>query len=224
MSYIRNIADHTRKDSLASEFRQKRFELFKSLVAELPEPVKILDVGGTQQFWEQMDLPAAGKMQVTLLNLSKEKVSVEGFRSVGGDARDMSSFEDNEFDILFSNSTIEHLGSWENQQMMAAEVHRISKRYFIQTPNRYFPIEPHFLFPFFQFFPRNVQIWIALRWTAGWYSRMGDGEAARREVEAIRLLTAQELSILFPESTLYREKLLGLTKSFVVYHGWNKEI
>lgn len=223
MSWIRRIADHSEKDSLASRFRQRRFARFRALVNEISGPVRILDVGGTEQFWHDMNFPSAENIHITLLNVEKVPVSMDVFYSVSGDAANMSCFADNEFDIVFSNSTIEHLGSWQNQQNMAAEVQRISERYFIQTPNRYFPIEPHFLFPFFQFLPQSIQVQIALHWTTGWYSKKGDPVAARREVEAIRLLTAKELSTLFPDVVLYREKWLGWTKSFIAYHGSDTE-
>jgi hypothetical protein len=54
----------------------------------------------------------------------------------------------------------------------------------------------------------------------GWYRRIPDRVAARREVESIRLLTRSQFAELFPNATIYEEKLLGLTKSFVAYHGW----
>ena len=63
----------------------------------------------------------------------------------------MDFFKDKSFDAVFSNSVIEHVGTFEDQKMMANEVIRVTNFYFIQTPNLYFPIEPHFLVPFFQF-------------------------------------------------------------------------
>jgi 2-polyprenyl-3-methyl-5-hydroxy-6-metoxy-1,4-benzoquinol methylase len=70
----------------------------------------------------------------------------------------MPQFQNDEFDIVFSNSVIEHVGSYEEQNLMASEVRRVGKRYFIQTPNLFFPIEPHFLFPFFQFLPLDYRV------------------------------------------------------------------
>lgn len=57
----------------------------------------------------------------------------------------MKQFQDNEFDAVFSNSVIEHVGDYEAQRQMANEIMRVGKRYFVQTPNFYFPIEPHIL-------------------------------------------------------------------------------
>ncbi len=64
-------------------------------------------------------------------------------------------FGDREFDIAFSNSVIEHVPP-ELQAAFAAEVSRVADRYFVQTPNRYFPIEPHYQLPLFQFLPRQA--------------------------------------------------------------------
>ncbi|MBC8844888.1 class I SAM-dependent methyltransferase, partial [Escherichia coli] len=73
-------------------------------------------------------------------------------------ATDLSEIDDQQFDIVFSNSVIEHLYTWENQEKMAKEVLRVGKYHFIQTPNYWFPIEPHWVFPFFQFLPKSIRI------------------------------------------------------------------
>lgn len=159
-------------------------------------------------------------VQITLLNLEKQGTSSKNIISVAGDARQMS-FQNQSFDVVFSNSVIEHLGDFGSQQKMAGEIRRIGRRYFVQTPNRGFPMEPHFLFPFFQFFPFSVRVWIASHYKIGWYCRPNDPAAAKREVEAIRLLNQQEFQSLFPEAKFYRERFFGMTKSFIAYHGWD---
>jgi hypothetical protein len=103
---------------------------------------------------------------------------------------------------------------------MVQEVKRVAKRYFLQTPNRNFPLEPHFLVPFFQFLPVATRVWLVRHFDVGWYKKIADPQQARELVESIRLLNKSELVRLFPEATLYEEKLLGLTKSYVVYGGW----
>src|SRR5207237_4103979 len=116
--------------------------------------------------------------------------------------------------IAFSNSVIEHVGDWSAQSAMAKEIQRVSKAYWVQTPNRYFPLEPHFLFPGFQFLPRAVRRWLAGWWPFGWL-RPGLPETLE-ECDRIRLLSAQEMRKLFPDGELVREGLFGLTKSLVV--------
>lgn len=200
--------------------RKKRLRLFQSLIEQLPKPARILDVGGTQQLWEYMELCDNSAVHIVLLNLKEEPTTCTNIRSVIADARDMSQFSDREFDAVFSNSVIEHVGDYDDQRRMANEVMRLSKRYFVQTPNYYFPLEPHFLLPFFQFLPMQMRAWLALHANPGWY-KVSSRQEALELVRSIQLLRKQELLDLFPNATLFEEKFLGLTKSFIVYSGWN---
>ena len=160
-------------------------------------------------------------VKVVLLNVEPVEVTGENFVFQRGDARRMDGFRDGEFDVVFSNSVIEHVGGFKEQMQMAAEIRRVGKRYFVQTPNRYFPIEPHFLVPFFQFLPERAQVFLVSHHSLGWYDRIRDYQAAVEVVRGIRLLNKQELKRLFPEAHLQKERFCGLTKSFIVYHGWN---
>jgi hypothetical protein len=85
----------------------------------------------------------------------------------------------------------------------------------------YFPFEPHFLKPGFQFLPVAVRVWLVTHFNVGWYQRFPDVASAKQEVESISLLSRNQVQDLFPEAGIFEEKILGLTKSFVAYHGWN---
>jgi hypothetical protein len=220
-SIVRTLADNSRPDSLATRMRRKRFAFFLSLLRSIEGPVEILDIGGTQQFWDIMLGEEPSGMRVTLLNVVHQPVSSSAFVSAVGDARKLDRIRDGEFDVVFSNSVIEHVGGYADQRRMADEVQRVGKRYFVQTPNRRFPIEPHFLFPFFQYLPVSMRAWMLNSFDVGWYRRIPDRSAARREVESIQLLTRPRFANLFPDATIYEEKVLGLTKSFVAFHGWS---
>lgn len=221
-NFFKKLTDNKRPDSLVARFRQNRFALFTSLIADIPRPLRILDVGGTQVFWELMGFTDQEDIQIVLLNLTPVPVQYENFTSLVGDATDLSLFEDQTFDIVFSNSVIEHVGGFDQQQQMAREVLRVGKRYFVQTPNRYFPIEPHFMFPLFQFFPFPLQLFILRK--LGGYRKIPDKQEATAAIRSIQLLTKQDMVYFFPNATLFKEKLFGLTKSFVVYDGWDKEL
>jgi hypothetical protein len=220
MQMLKRIADNREANSLATRLRQKRFLLFTQLLESVPRPIQILDVGGTQLFWELMGFTQASGVQVVMLNVTKITSVHDNFVPVVGDARDMTAFADDEFDVVFSNSVIEHVGTYADQRRMAEEVKRVGKRYFLQTPNRYFPIEPHFLFPWFQFLPLSVRVFLVRHFNVGWYKKIPDKTEATREVAAIRLLTQRELVDLFPRAEIYKEQLFGLTKSLIVYDGW----
>jgi len=78
------------------------------LVNELGKPLNILDIGGTQQYWNLMGLDDPA-IKVTLLNLTQESTTSPNFSSVAGDATDLSIYGDDSFDVVYSNSVIEHL-------------------------------------------------------------------------------------------------------------------
>ncbi|RAM51875.1 MAG: methyltransferase type 11 [Hapalosiphonaceae cyanobacterium JJU2] len=218
---LSKVYDHRDSSSWANNLRKQRFSLFTSILESLSLPIKILDVGGTVKFWENTGLLDQEKknIDITLLNLSFPTINstYTNIKQVVGDARNMVNFYSNEFDIVFSNSVIEHVGSYHEQRQMANEVMRVGKRYYVQTPYLFFPIEPHFIFPFFQFFPLNLRVWLLTNFSLGWYGKVAPQHQAREIVTSIRLLSQREFVNLFPEAKLYKEKLFGLTKSLIVY-------
>ena len=218
------IYDNQRSDSLVSFLRRKRFAFFKSLIQSAPDTLNILDIGGTLEFWVNSgflaDLLQIKEINITLLNIKEYQSNHPNIKTAIGDATNLKQFRDGEFDIVFSNSVIEHLFTYENQLLMAAEIKRISKRFFIQTPNKYFPIEPHFQFPLFQFLPLSIKVILIRNFKLGWRNKAATKEQAVKTVTEIRLLGKKELNKLFPNSKIYQEKFFGLTKSLTAYYGW----
>src|SRR5271168_3808130 len=137
-------------DSFSSRARQKRWEYFRSLVESVKRPVKILDVGGVETIWERIGFANQPDVHVTLLNIYEIPQIYVNIVPIIGNACSMPQFKDKEFDIVFSNSVIEHVGGDVEIRQMADEILRVGKKYYIQTPNRHFPVEPHFFFPMFQ--------------------------------------------------------------------------
>jgi len=196
-----NFFDPDSKKSINQKFREKRFEFFKSLLEKMKsdKTIQILDIGGTEIYWERMGFPKDENVHITLLNLDLEQVKNKKFTSVKGDACSMPEFRDKQFDIVFSNSVIEHLFSLENQKRMADEVRRVGKAYSIQTPNRYFPIEPHWLFPFFQFLPFSLKVAMTKNLNLGHYKKSVTKDAAIKRVNEVKLLTEKQMKNLFPD-------------------------
>lgn len=221
MRILRKLADSRDPNSFAMRLRRKRFALFGSLLARIPRPLAILDLGGEQVFWERMGIAGDEQIRFVILNLFQEPVTRPNFASLAGDARDLGRYRDGQFDVVFSNSVIEHVGSYEQQERMAREVRRVGKRYFLQTPNRYFPIEPHFLFPLFQFLPLRVQVFLVMHLNLTYAQKKWTREEAEAVCREVRLLNRKELEAMFPGAKVYRERFLGLTKSLVVYGGWD---
>lgn len=216
---ISKIVDNSDQTSYAAKLRRKRFRLFLELLVDIPKPVKVLDIGGTQRFWEVMGFINQPDVHITLLNLDRQEVNYDNFSSVIGDATNLTGIKDQEFNAVFSNSVIEHVGDYQQQKRMAQEVQRVGQRYFVQTPNYYFPIEPHFLFLGFQWLPLSTRTWLLQHFNLGWIPRIPEVEEAKKVVESTRLLRKKEFVALFPGATIYEEKFFGLTKSFIAYQG-----
>ena len=217
MSLLRRIADNTNPNSPAGRARARRFAFLLDLLRDLPRPVRLLDVGGTTGYWEALPTPPG---EIELMILNRDVDPAEDGRMVSGDARSMSEFENDSFDVVFSNSVIEHVGNRDDQRAMAEEVRRVGKRYFVQTPNFWFPLEPHFLVPGFQFLPLGARSRLLQRFDLGHIGRTRDPEAADGFVRSIRLLRASDLRELFPEARIHRERVFGLTKSLMAVGGW----
>ena len=206
--------------SRAHQFRLKRFSFFLKLFEEIlitQSIVKILDVGGWEIFWENMGIERYPNVHILLLNLYKQPVSMKNIESMVGDGCRMDEFESGQFDIVFSNSVIEHAGDFNKQMSMANEIRRVGKNYFVQTPNYYFPIEPHFMFIGFQWLPVSVRVFLIRHFNLGWIEKIPDYNKAVKMIEDTRLLKYSELYLMFPNAKIYREKYWGFTKSFVVY-------
>ena len=213
---VNKVADNTNSQSLSHQFRNNRFQLFLSVISSIPRPLRILDIGGTEGFWKAMNFNEPD-ITITLLNLDEPTALNHPFTAIQGDATNLSAFDNQSYDIVFSNSVIEHLFTWENQQKMASEVLRVGKKHFIQTPNYWFPIEPHWVFPFFQYLPTRAKVWLTANFQLGHIPKITNTNEADLQVKEIRLLTKAEMKQLFPFSTIYCEKFMSLNKSFVAY-------
>jgi SAM-dependent methyltransferase len=174
---------------------------------------RIVDVGGTALNWNLIGY--AGP--VVLANIvPKEQVGAmpANLEYVHADGTNLP-FGDREFSIAFSNSVIEHLHTFEKQQAFAAEVRRVAGRIFVQTPARSFPIEPHYLAPIVHYLPKSWQRRLIRNFTLyGWIARPSR-ETASDLVDEHRLLNYDEMKALFPDCEIRRERVLGLTKSYV---------
>ena len=136
-------------------FRKRRIMRLNALIEQSVARTgrcRLLDLGGTRGFWDVWrNLVSSTGLSVTCVNLSNDPSAFSGsfpLESVVGDACALNHFEDNAFDLVFSNSVIEHVGLWPNKVAFAREVRRLAPSYLIQTPNFWFPIDPHARAPF----------------------------------------------------------------------------
>lgn len=198
--------------SFSSRFRQRRMLEFYRRFPNL-ESCRLLDLGGTLDFWETV--PIAPR-ELVVVNLAKQSAqsSVRG-QSVCADACDFDTRDWGEFDIVFSNSLIEHVGGIHRRETLALSIRRAAPHYWVQTPNRYFPIEPHWQFPGLQFLPMPARVQVAQRWHFG-HMKCADYDQAVEACLWTELLSATEFRSLFPDGMLWKERVAGVTKSLVM--------
>ncbi len=206
------------QDIYGNKFRRARFESFMKMIdAVIAEKghCAILDAGGEMAHWApHEDLWRGKPIKVVIVNLKAEPVS-EPFTSYAGDARTLEQFGDNEFDIVYSNSVIEHVGQWSDQKQMAAAIARVAKRHYVQTPNYWFPLEPHFRYPFIHWLPEPWRVALVKRRSRGCYPRAETVSQARDILQDAILLDAPAMESLFPDSRIEREKVALMTKSLI---------
>jgi len=205
--------------SAENRFRVQRFHLFRPIVTQTLADkgiCRILDLGGAPSYWEAFGADLDwDRVQVCTLNVTSSETTHSRITTMVGDARDVSAFPDFSFDVVHSNSVIEHVGRWDDMASMAREIRRLAPRYFVQTPYFWFPIEPHTRFPLFHWMPESLRYRILLKRTCGFWKQRPDVGAATKAVQSALLLDKQQLQFLFPDACIVAERFLGFTKSLV---------
>lgn len=196
-------------------FRAKRVRRFLDLYKP-DRNCRILDLGGLPHFWS---VPI--EAQITLLNiraLDDYEIAYmpPNMTAVVGDGTRLP-FNDQEFDIVFSNSVIEHVGTLENQRALAQEVHRVGRSHWVQTPAYEFPVEPHYFTPFVHWLPKRVQRPLLRNFTVWGLMGRPDRSAVDMTLAELRLLRRAEFRSMFPNSQIWTERFLGMPKSYTAY-------
>ena len=211
------LVNHHKKNSFVNQFRQKRFELLKNDIEKLiqKDHFKILDIGGDIQYWKNIGWqhPAC---KIHLLNLYESKVpenETHQFSSSVGNGLSLE-YKKGEVDLIFSNSVIEHVGSYENQQIFAGEVRRVSDKYIVQTPSIWFPLEPHSLIPLFQFLPHPIRALLIMTFNINYFPKAKTYKAAIKVSHSTLMFTHKRFKQLFPEAEIQVERFLGIPKSY----------
>lgn len=203
-------------NSVGGRARMQRWQMLLEAFPDV-ESMRLLDLGGTVDSWLRAPVQPA---QITIVNLYEPGDSDdERIRPLAGDAcRAIELLADagctTGFDIVFSNSLIEHVGGHARRSEFAQQVRRLAPHHWIQTPYRYFPIEPHWLFPGMQFLPVAAKVKIATHWPLV-HTKPASADEARKEVLWTELIGKTEMQDYFPGSTILPERMLGLTKSII---------
>lgn len=221
-----------------TRFRKRRLASLVAAYPDLPS-YDVLDVGGRPAIWNLLkEHYGVVPKSLTLLNVAKDVEAIDAdaegvcssgqsdgqedgqvsYRLVVGDGRRLP-FPDKSFDLAFSNSVIEHVGSFVDMENFAAECDRVAKRIYIQTPNHWFPIEPHLVCAFIHWLPRSLYrkvSFLSVNYALFAWRSASLKRIFYEEFDSIRLLKRSQLRALFPNRRIGGEKVLGLTKSFIV--------
>ena len=190
-------------------FRPGRIRALRAMLPQIDDPnATILDLGGTADWWAEVK-PAARK--ITIVNIDRQveaRIRAAGFEFACADACALP-FADQQFDLVLSNSVIEHVGDAKRQQAFAAEMRRCGKALYMQTPNRWFVVEPHLIALGLHWLPKRWQK-ASIRWLSlwGWIAKPTAAQVSEF-VDSTRLLSEGEVRQMFPDCRLAHEHVLG---------------
>lgn len=202
--------------SVGAKARARRWRLVETLYPDLAD-MKVIDLGGTVEAWRRAPVQPA---HVTVVNLFEPGESDEPWLTpIVGDAcaarRSLrEAGASTHYDLVFSNSLLEHVGGHARRVDLAAEVRELAPMHWVQTPNRYFVLEPHWLFPGMQFMPTSARAALARTWPLA-HTRASSADIARQNVMWTELVGTAEMRTYFPDSEIRKERLVGLTKSLI---------
>ena len=208
VSNIANRLGLLARESMVNMF----FQIFSPL-----ETLSVLDVGVTSEryppsvnYLEKLypfpeNLTCAGVQDASWL--AEEYPGIKFFQLEIGKPL---PFKDQEFDCVYSNAVIEHVGSRQDQRAFICELMRVSKSFYITTPNRWFPVEMHTQIPLLHFLPQRLFRYLLKLMGEKFYS----------QEKNLNLLSRKDLLELFPKDVNLSIKNIwscGFPSNIIVY-------
>jgi len=220
------LDDVQNPNSLSAKFRRKRDVKLRGLIEAIANErgaVTILDIGGTVGYWRRLgcDFLRAHKAHVVVTNFVASELTDLGgdgdiFEQAVANGCDLSEFGDASFDLAHSNSVIEHVGDWRNMKAFAAETRRVGRAYYVQTPNFWFPVDPHYYkFPIIHWLPRPVRARLFNSLAITHSGRIPTLDMAYQVIDDTRLLDGGQFRFLFSDAEISSERVAGLSKSYI---------
>lgn len=211
--------------AMSDWFRARRDARLQKLMMSVPrkyEYLRVIDIGGSMSYWDRLgiDFLKKHKIHVDILNLFDAEFHQradcdEIFNFIIGDAR-LTGLPDFSYDLCHSNSVIEHVGLWWDFEAFAREVRRLAPVYYVQTPNFWFPVDPHYWrFPGIHWLPRPVRVRLLQLLPLAHAGRAPDYRTACEYADDARLLNRAQMRCLFPDADLHAERVLLLAKSWI---------
>ncbi len=218
----KRLSNYDSQDSVGSRLRAKRIAPLLEMIEDVFNvngAVSVIDIGGSEQYWGIVPLQylTDRNVKITVVNLPGSRLPPDHgpFVFVESDGCDLARFSDRAFHIAHSNSVLEHVGNWRRKVQFTKELERVSQAYFVQTPNYWFPIEPHFMTPFFHWFPAPVRVWLVRHFKLGHFETAESVGDAVMLVEHADLVTSDMFHCLFKDARIVTERFFGLPKSFI---------
>ena len=214
--YYRNSDSVPFASRLSYHVRRKMFQLFMASMRPRPE-TSVLDVGVTSDeqhkesnYFEQFYPYPQRITCVGTEDGSHLTTRYPGLRYQQVRPMEPLPFNDGEFDVVFSNAVVEHVGSRTDQRAFVGELCRVARAFFITTPNRWFPVEHHTGLPLLHYLPASV------------FRSLIHGTRYRHwATEAnLNMLTAGELAGLFPSDVRAEVRsvhLFGVPSNLVAF-------
>lgn len=224
MAGIAFTADPKDSRSLSARFRARRNVFLRAFIAGLPRktsgPLRILDIGGRPDYWDKVGRGFLEEqdLRITCINLEESELSGDASDRLTlavGDACALD-YPDNAFDLVHSNSVIEHVGGFSDMEAFARETRRLAPAYYVQTPYYWFPIDPHFYrVPMMHWMPVPVQAALLSRFKIGHSAPSRDLAVTMARIESREILDAKRFRYLFPDAEHSFERVLGWPKSMI---------
>lgn len=165
-------------------------------------------MGGSSFNWSMVP----ERPRLTILDVYDHRNKAEWATYIVGDGC-RTGFPSGSFDIVFSNSVIEHVGGYERQKSFASECIRCGRGFFVQTPNKWFPLDTHTLLPFAHWLPQRLFRKL-LRFAPRFLFLKSD-QGDMNDFANMRLLSKRDMETLFPGAEIIEEKFCGITKSLI---------
>lgn len=204
---------------LSNISRTRKLEMFNKIMKPTRE-IKVLDAGAEINPVDKHTIHFIDyypwKSNVSAINISPEHISLikRYYPEVDARVGDACAlpWEDKYFDIVYSNAVIEHLGSFERQKQLASEIMRVGKRWFVATPNRWYPFEFHMRLPFVTWLPRNVHTWFGQIIS---YNHVKKKYMAGIRRDDLRLMTGRELKQCFPTGQIIKLRITLIAETLI---------
>lgn len=199
--------------SVGDRARQRRWDMVTAVFPDLAE-MDVIDLGGRVSTW--LSAPVRPRsVHVVNLEQQQDEADDDSITAEYGNACELPEhLRSRRYDAVFSNSVLEHVGGHERRQRFADSVHSLAPAHWVQTPYRYFPVEPHWLFPGMQHLPLAARSTIAEHWPLV-NTRPGSRRGAVHDALGVELASITEMRYYFPDSEVLHERMFGLVKSLV---------